>query len=92
MLGRKYISNNAKYMSAKVASFNPKTIAKGKAALTKKSKSNKTNNIYSKYNADDIHGVLKNMPKNKINKIPKNILNSEATDIEAYIKKHKKDF
>jgi len=41
MLGRKYISNNAKYMSAKVANFNPKTIAKGKAALTKRNKKKK---------------------------------------------------
>ena len=91
--GNKYINNNRDFMNAKVASFNSKTIARGKAALTKQSKNKKqTNNIYSKYNADDIYGVLKNMSTNKINKIPKNILNGEATDIEAYIKKHKKDF
>ena len=39
--GNKYINNNRDFMNAKVASFNPKTIARGKAALTKKSKKKK---------------------------------------------------
>lgn len=34
--GNKYIDNNRDFMNAEVTSFNPKTIASGKAALTKK--------------------------------------------------------
>ena len=64
---------------------------KTKQTKQTKQKTNRkqTNNLYNKYNTDDIEGVLKNMPKDKLNKIPKNILNGEAPDIENYLKKHK---
>ena len=60
--------------------------------ISKKEKKQRMNNIYKKYKADDIEGVLNNMSDKDYNKIPKDILYKDPPDIEDYIVKNYKKF
>jgi hypothetical protein len=67
-------------------------IAFEKEHISKKESNKRINNIYKKYKADDIEGVLNNMSNNDYNKIPKNILYKDPPDIEKYLIENYKKF